>query len=334
MQKELLTDHGINLAALPRGDDSRAQALSTPGLAKQLMVERATGTPLPHYQQRTAIATGRAPLVAPNVQARDTVRAWRWLDAAAVQVPHEPPGIRRATGAVAVAVAAEGELLQREMVDWSAEYAALQAKKAGGRVHVIALAALSAAEGLPEAAAAEAAREPCPIEAACAIQWAARQQHTTTAQLPSKLAPPTQLSSVRLAPRGAPVSRVREVDLVRVYSCPMPPGWAEMALTDLEPITGYLNNFHEKWHEKDPRRAQVSPTLLPCYPATLLPSLLPSADEDHRVGLVGVSGRLEEAEGGAGSGGAVQVECMGAPSWACIWREAPLSDHALHVEGM
>ena len=57
MQKELLTDHGINLAALPRGDDSRAQALSTPGLAKQLMVERATGTPLPHYQQRTAIAT-------------------------------------------------------------------------------------------------------------------------------------------------------------------------------------------------------------------------------------------------------------------------------------
>jgi hypothetical protein len=53
------------------------------------------------------------------------------------------------------------------------------------------------------------------------------------------------------------VARVRELDLIRVYSCPMPPGWAESALHDLEPLTHFLNNFHEKWHAQDPRRLQM-----------------------------------------------------------------------------
>ena len=138
MQKNLLDTHSINLAKLPRGDGSRQAALAIPGLATSLVIAKDDKLPLPAHQQREARKTGRAPLRPPKVQARPTARTWRWIDKVAVAVPRAVPGIRRALGEVSIAVAPAGEPLAREMEDWSAEYATLQVKQAGGRVHVIA----------------------------------------------------------------------------------------------------------------------------------------------------------------------------------------------------
>ena len=275
-QIDLRETYGINVARLPKGDGSRQAAFATTGVATQLIVERTTNKPLPAHQQREAVKSGRAPLPPINVQQRPTERAWRWLDKVAVRVPYAQPGIRRAGGAVAVAVAAPGDPLQRQYEDWSAEWAALEVKRVGGRVHLVSppappspasppspLSPPPAPPSLPSLCGESHAAgiHSTPIASAETINWAASAATPATApppQLPTSIAPPTKLVSVRLAPCGASAAaRVRELDLVHIYSWPMPAGWAECALQDLELLTGFLNHFHDKWHERDPRRYEM-----------------------------------------------------------------------------
>ena len=223
MQSDLKEVHGINLAALPRGDGSRRAALTTPGLATSLVVERTTNTPLPRHQQRAACVTGRAPLPPPNVQARPYEKVWRFINRVAVSVPLAEPGIRRPRGAVAVAVEAPGQPILREMEDWSAEYAILQLKKAGGRVHLI---NPGGEEPPGEAAAAEAAMAAAaamPVEATATLQRLASSPVSSASKVSAKpSAKPIKLTSVHLAPCGAPEGqRVKEVDLIHIYSLPM-----------------------------------------------------------------------------------------------------------------